>query len=320
MLLLKIILVFGFIKGGALQCSPPCVEDEICDNSMQACLCDPALIESPALPALLLRPQLICMPQGFMLTLSRCLAIKLLGRGLESPNSTCMVNFTDTGPLNGIQATFLYAPWNPNCDALFSVDDNFSMYTTSILFQATDINGVYVSKDVVVNYTCSYPLNMQVSLDMSVNPVTSTNYITISGSGKYPITMALYKYSNYTGVYTTADLPIQIKVEDIMYIGGMVEGVDTAKFALEVETCYFTPTSDFNDTNRYDLIVGSCPVGNGVSIIENGVSSQTQIKARVVKFASSDQLFVHCSFKLCSIGSCAQVSATVLHTFNQRIE
>ncbi|XP_043945475.1 pancreatic secretory granule membrane major glycoprotein GP2-like [Protopterus annectens] len=234
----------------------------------------------------------------------------MIGSNFLLPDDDIQDNpcFNNTfSPEHGIATyVFTFGSANPNCTTAATVNGTHVTYSLDVLFKYNTTGlDIILYNSINVNFVCSYPLQMDANLDVGVIPVISTNTITVAGSGTYVTTMQLYKYSNYTGAYTVNDMPISLTVESPLYIGASVLGADPSKFACKVQSCYATPTQDSNDPVKYLIISEGCPIpgSTGVHFDIDGTELLIHFYIKLFKFTTSEKVYLHCTFDLCS-GTC----------------
>ncbi|XP_043945437.1 uromodulin-like [Protopterus annectens] len=197
--------------------------------------------------------------------------------------------------------TYNFTSSDPNCVTFISINATHVTTSINVLFETNKTAPLILSNDINVNYSCSYPLDYDISLVLGLNPYVSTNNISATGSGTYITTMELYKYSNYTAPYTVSDMPINLSIGTPLYIGVSVQGADPRLF-LKVSSCYATPTQYSTDSVQYPIISGGCPIPGspGGHFDLNGVAHVVYFYFKLFKFTTSEQVFLHCTFTLCS--------------------
>ncbi|XP_072838904.2 uromodulin [Pogona vitticeps] len=154
--------------------------------------------------------------------------------------------------------------------------------------------------EIKINFHCSYPLDMEISLETAIQPIVSSINISIGGAGEFIIKMALYRDSNYTSPYE--GFKAILSTEDYLYVGVMIASGDTAQFVLRMENCFATPTESASDPLKYYIIQNSCPntQDSTITVPENGVGSQGMFSLQVFKFVGNHNLVhLHCEIRLC---------------------
>ncbi|XP_077175125.1 uromodulin-like [Paroedura picta] len=162
-------------------------------------------------------------------------------------------------------------------------------------------NGTIVrDHEVKINFQCSYPLDMEISLATAIWPIVSSINISVGGTGLFMVKMALYRDSNYTSPY---EGPMAVlSTEANLYVGAMITNGDVSRFVLQLDSCYATPTNSSTDPLKYFIIQNSCPNtrDSTISVAENGVASQAKFSVQVFRFVGNHNLvYLHCQCRLC---------------------
>ncbi|XP_043945488.1 uromodulin-like [Protopterus annectens] len=324
---LALILTIGFIKHVYSQCESACLHDELCvtnDSTLPPsfyCTCNSVMYDNfnnPDFPSLLTGTPFSCHPQYFAISISLCLdrAMKMFDIQLPDDNIEDNPCFAYGNPQDGITEYVFSISSATDCQATTSINSTHVTYSVPIWFRYNNTGKfVILHNDLKIVYTCSYPLSMNTSLDMNLNPLISTNNITVTGTGTYTTIMQLYRYSDYTGVYTIADMPLSLTVETPLYIGASILSADP-RLSMKVTSCYATPTSNSNDETKYNILTNDCPIPGspGVSFKIDGNGSVVQFSFKLFKFTSSPKVYLHCIFYLCygtCVPSCGGKSAAL---------
>ncbi|XP_053326747.1 uncharacterized protein LOC128501337 [Spea bombifrons] len=183
---------------------------------------------------------------------------------------------------------------------------------TSLIKNATHVtykNLIYLPPDPVkiiyreeyyVNVSCSYSLDMNVSLWTVLRPILSKTYLSIAGSGQFQVMMSLFQDPGYLRPFQQGCL--SVSTSETLYIGVFVAEGDILNFDLVMVNCFATPTNNFYDTVRYNLIQQSCPneKEKTLHVASNGISSQGQFSVRMFKFIGNyPYVYLHCEVHLC---------------------
>nr|XP_033819400.1 uromodulin-like [Geotrypetes seraphini] len=169
-------------------------------------------------------------------------------------------------------------------------------------------------KEVKISFSCTYPLDMKLSLETALRPVMSAVNISVGGTGQFQARMALYKDQNYISPYEGSEVKLSTKA--ILYVGAILEGGDTSQFVLVLRNCYATPTRNSTDPMKYLIIKNSCPNKQDptIRVAENGVSVQGRFSIQLFKFVGDyDLVYLHCEIRLCNTkaASCAPTCSGV---------
>ncbi|KAH0631907.1 hypothetical protein JD844_019808, partial [Phrynosoma platyrhinos] len=154
--------------------------------------------------------------------------------------------------------------------------------------------------EIKINFHCSYPLDMKISLGTAIQPIVRSINITTGASGQFIVKMALYKDQNYTSPYEGPKAILS--TQSWLYVGIMITEGDTSQFTLRMDNCFATPTENATDPRKYYIIQNSCPKtqDSTVTVPENGVGPQGQFSLQVFKFVGNhDLVYLHCEIRLC---------------------
>ncbi|KAM3916013.1 uromodulin-like [Leptodactylus fuscus] len=252
-----------------------------------------------------LYPDLVCKSSQILLSYSKC---KLENMGYDT-SSMHLKDKTCTGFIGREDISYVrieMLPRSGHCGAQLKANKTHLTYTNSV-YLSQKFDGIVQRNEAIVNFSCSYPLNMEVSLWTAINPFVSSVNISIGGSGMYIAKMALYLDNSFTRPFEGSD--VSLSTDSMMYIGVILEEIQEANFVLLMKNCYATPTSDSGHPIKYYIIKDNCPNRNDptISVQQNGVSLHGRFSIQVFKFLMNyDQVYLHCQIRLCntSKGSC----------------
>ncbi|XP_062243290.1 deleted in malignant brain tumors 1 protein-like [Platichthys flesus] len=157
---------------------------------------------------------------------------------------------------------------------------------------------VSFSRPVSLPFSCAYPLDTDTSMNVAVRPVLPFA-VGLSGLGsKARASMSLFHTSSFTQPYPSG--LITLPVGSPLHVGVSVLVRDPS-FAVVLENCYASDSSNSNDTARYFFIQNKCPTERQqVEVIESGSSRQARFSAVffLIHGEYSD-MYLHCSLSLC---------------------
>ncbi|XP_053550226.1 uromodulin-like [Bombina bombina] len=185
------------------------------------------------------------------------------------------------------------------CGNTLTKNTTHAIYKNTI-YLPPDPDQVIMREEVYVHYSCVYPLDMKLSLQTSLKPILSSVDVDIEGTGQFKVIMAVYKDGNYTTPYEETE--VKLSTESILYVGVFLDGGDTSHFDLVMKNCFATPTRNFEDPVKYDIIKDSCPNKQDptINVPANGISSQGQFSVQMFKFVGDySNVFLHCEINLC---------------------
>lgn len=76
--------------------------------------------------------------------------------------------------------------------------------------------------------------------------------ISLGGTGKFTVQMALFQNPTYTQPYEGPS--VMLSTEAFLYVGTMLDGGDLSRFVLLMTNCYATPSSNSTDPVKYFII------------------------------------------------------------------
>ncbi|XP_053326744.1 uromodulin-like [Spea bombifrons] len=245
-----------------------------------------------------LMPELKCGSNQIILSYSKCI---LERNGFDTStihlrDRSC-TSYTERWDKSYVRIEML--PRSGSCGAQLLVNQSHLTYANT-LYISPKTDGIIQRSEVRVNFSCSYPLNMEVSLWIAVNPFISSTSISIGGTGTYTAKMALYQYSDYTAPYEGSE--VWLSAESMLYAGVIIENTWEPNLVLVMRDCYVTPTYESWNPVRYYIIRDSCPNRNDptISVAENGISRQGRFSVQVFKFVGNyDRIYLHCQIRLC---------------------
>ncbi|XP_040182643.1 uncharacterized protein LOC120915895 [Rana temporaria] len=278
--------------------SDSCAYDEFCDNSTTTCQCNSTLYTfirgSPP------SPNFTCTGGIFNIQVSKCW---LEANGYNTSdirlNSTDPECFAVNQNVNGISEMTLQRPLvTSDCNTVPAVTETHIIYTNQLSFIAKT-NPIRIINDVILNISCSYPLNMDVSL-LRLPPIfwmRVINYLTADGS--YSFYMMAYKDNQFITQLSDSDT---LYVGDTIYIVVFIPDLDVNTFKLKVVNIYASP--DQSSDQKYYLLQDGCPASD-VSADEltvgiNGAGSEAWFAMKVFQITNSYTVYLYADLVLCT--------------------
>ncbi|OBS64492.1 hypothetical protein A6R68_06970, partial [Neotoma lepida] len=250
------------------ECEITCRPEEECvrEDGNWTCVCNQGLNVSDTQS---LQPQLDCGPNEIKVKLDKCL---LGGLGFKEEivaylNDRNCSRVMQNEPDNWVSTT---SPVVANdCGNILENNGTHAIYRNTLSL-ATD----FIIRDFIinVNFQCTYPLDMKISLQTALQPIVSSLDIDVGGVGEFTVRMALFQDQSYTQPYEGAK--VVLPVESMLYVGAILETGDTS----------------------------SCPnqQDSTIYVEENGVSSESRFSVQMFMFAGNyDLVFLHCEVYLC---------------------
>ncbi|XP_053410777.1 uromodulin isoform X2 [Nycticebus coucang] len=183
------------------------------------------------------------------------------------------------------------------CGTVMTRNETHATYSNT-LYLADEI--IIRDRNIKINFACSYPLDMKVSLMTSLQPMVSVLNISMGGTGMFTVRMALFQSPAYTQPYQGSS--VTLSTEAFLYVGTILDGGDLSRFALLMTNCYATPSSNATDPLKYFIIQDSCPQteDSTIQVVENGESPQSRFSVQMFRFTGNyDLVYLHCEVYLC---------------------
>uniref|UniRef100_A0A8D0GEM8 Uromodulin n=1 Tax=Sphenodon punctatus TaxID=8508 RepID=A0A8D0GEM8_SPHPU len=274
-----------------------CNADEVCKlvNGTWGCQCTQEL---NSFDISNLQPELDCGTDHIKISISKC---QLETMGFQN----IIMHLTDNGCFgfeerrNRTLVSVVTPTQAGQCGTQLTKNETHATYSNT-LYVADGM--VIRENEININFNCSYPLEMKVSLETAIQPIVSSLNISLGGTGKFTIRMALYQDLNYTSPYEESR--VVLSTDAMLYVGVMLDDGDTSQFVVVMKNCYATPTENAMDPLKYFIIQNSCsnPRDSTVTVSENGVSAHGQFALQVFKFVGSHNLvYLHCEIHLCDV-------------------
>ncbi|KAI3370470.1 hypothetical protein L3Q82_025231 [Scortum barcoo] len=179
------------------------------------------------------------------------------------------------------------------CGNVLRTNNTHAIYS-NLLFFYPPSNGSFVLPE-IIPFSCAYPLETNTSIEACVKLPHG-----LSGSGtKATAYMHLYRDSNYTNIYPGGE--VTLKMGSALHVEVVVAESDPS-FAVVLQDCYTTRTSNHDDPMRYYLVHYRCPTDpQRVSVVQNGLSLRARFSAQLFPVNGDYPCtYLHCSVKLCN--------------------
>ncbi|XP_060941227.1 deleted in malignant brain tumors 1 protein [Limanda limanda] len=170
-----------------------------------------------------------------------------------------------------------------------------AIYSNSLYLYRGNVS---FSRPVSLPFSCAYPLDTDVSMNVAVRPVLPSA-VGLSGLGsKARASMSLFHTSNFTQPYPSG--LITLPVGSPLHVGVSVLVRDPS-FVVVLENCYASNSSNSNDTAQYFFIQNKCPTDRQqVAVIESGSSRQARFSVLFLLIhGENSDIYLHCSLSLC---------------------
>ncbi|XP_049329391.1 alpha-tectorin-like [Astyanax mexicanus] len=219
----------------------------------------------------------------------------------------------------GFSADILHLS-DPNCTGtiqngrlVFSFDNDANICGTNLVANGTHFiyentiqggadsarGSIHRKKYLELQFSCIYQISQTLSMDTELTPLQSVVRKRLPGQGMYQVRIIPYQDAALSQPYNGS---VKIVVDERIYVGVFVQGVDSRQIATVIDSCWATPENDQNHAVRWDLITNRCPnpEDTTVEVLQNGVSTTGRFSFRMFAFNGDYQkVFLHCSIHLC---------------------
>ncbi|XP_060640378.2 uromodulin [Anolis sagrei] len=274
---------------------PQCNTEEECrlENGEWGCYCSTGY---PSSDISSLEPQLECGANEIKVSLEKCILNQMgIHNAVVYLRDYKCAGFEEKQ--NRTMISVVTHTQSGQCGTQLTKNETHATYSNTLYLA----DGTVTREDEIkINFHCSYPLDMEISLETAIQPIVSSVNISTGAAGVFLVKMALYRDQNYTSPYEGAKAILS--TEDWLYVGVMITEGDTSQFVLQMDNCFATPTENATDPLKYYIIQNRCPntQDSTIEVPENGVGPQGQFSLQVFKFVGNHNLvYLHCEIRLC---------------------
>uniref|UniRef100_A0A3B1K2F3 ZP domain-containing protein n=1 Tax=Astyanax mexicanus TaxID=7994 RepID=A0A3B1K2F3_ASTMX len=248
-----------------------------------------------------------CESSSGTMSLSRC-------QLFEAGFSADVLHLSDpncTGTIQNGRLVFSFDNDANICGTNLVANGTHFIYENTIQGGADSAKGsIHRKKYLELQFSCIYQISQTLSMDTELTPLQSVVRKRLPGQGMYQVRIIPYQDAALSQPYNGS---VKIVVDERIYVGVFVQGVDSRQIATVIDSCWATPENDQNHAVRWDLITNRCPnpEDTTVEVLQNGVSTTGRFSFRMFAFNGDYQkVFLHCSIHLCILkgNNCAAVS------------
>ncbi|XP_028258249.1 deleted in malignant brain tumors 1 protein-like isoform X2 [Parambassis ranga] len=182
------------------------------------------------------------------------------------------------------------------CGNMLRTNGTHAIYSNSLFIYPN--NNSSFAPPVALPFSCVYPLNTDVRFNLSIGPFLSLER-GISGSGtKAQASISLFRNSRYITTYPAGR--VTLPLGSPLYVGITVDERDQS-FALVLEDCFASHSSNPAHPTRYPLVQNKCPTDRRrVAVTESGSSLRATFSALFFLLDGEYRdIYLHCSLSLC---------------------
>uniref|UniRef100_A0A3B1K7K0 ZP domain-containing protein n=1 Tax=Astyanax mexicanus TaxID=7994 RepID=A0A3B1K7K0_ASTMX len=237
-----------------------------------------------------------CESSSGTMSLSRC-------QLFEAGFSADVLHLSDpncTGTIQNGRLVFSFDNDANICGTNLVANGTHFIYENTIQGGADSARGsIHRKKYLELQFSCIYQISQTLSMDTELTPLQSVVRKRLPGQGMYQVRIIPYQDAALSQPYNGS---VKIVVDERIYVGVFVQGVDSRQIATVIDSCWATPENDQNHAVRWDLITNRCPnpEDTTVEVLQNGVSTTGLFSFRMFAFNGDYQkVFLHCSIHLC---------------------
>uniref|UniRef100_A0A5F8H4W6 Putative GPI-anchored protein PB15E9.01c n=1 Tax=Monodelphis domestica TaxID=13616 RepID=A0A5F8H4W6_MONDO len=275
----------------------PCASDEYPSPTLErGCKCNSSYYAHPEFNNMTVA--LSCQPWGMEVSLSQCLLETLGWVQGDALFPGC------AGVSKIVQGrrviTFLMKKKEGTCGLELSTNTSHALYFLKTQLPPAHSGSVASTGSTVINFTCAYPLVVNVSQKEPIKVVNSLHAkIHVPGTGDSIITLSIFTDAQYSSLL--ADQPVALNSP--LYVVLEATNADPERFVL-VANAFFASINASGASapeTTYYFVKHSCPVSERLltKLNENGVSLKVKLAFRLFRFFTSDVLYFHSHMTLC---------------------
>lgn len=298
---LGLALAFSILCTASAQ-SPPCATDEYLNTTTNTCMCNLTMYTSAASPP---KPTVQCLSGQMKLSESRCQLekSKFDSAKLHLIDPNCKGVRVVDGTALIVVATNTSSQL---CGNKLTFNSTHVFYSNNLTIPAMVApSGLIARNNFTYAFSCSYPLNIPVSLATTLNVTMGLIDILLpGGAGSVTVLMIAYTDSTFDVPYTQTTT---VNVQDPLYVSVSIPDLDASRFSVRVTRLYATGISDPNADQQYDIITDGCPsaqLGDLLTTVVNGRNTEARFVVQAFQITNMDSLYLHAKVEICLSNPC----------------
>ncbi|KAI4881806.1 hypothetical protein NFI96_003653 [Prochilodus magdalenae] len=186
------------------------------------------------------------------------------------------------------------------CGTNLTANGTHFIYNNSIEGVVNSAGGpINRKKHLELSFSCVYQLSQTLTMDTELNPLQSIVHKKLpDGQGLYQVRITPFQDAAFSHPYNGS---AYIVLDERIYVGVIVQGVDGRQIATVIDSCWATPVNDPNFAVRWDLIINRCPNKHDITVevLQNGVSTTARFSFKMFAFNDYNKVYLHCAIHLC---------------------
>ncbi|KAL9987825.1 hypothetical protein ACROYT_G002193 [Oculina patagonica] len=202
--------------------------------------------------------------------------------------SSCRATKNDTHLL-------ISTPLN-NCGTLVNETQDALIFWNEIRADAVVIDFVITrTHDIKIPFYCSYSRKKLLSLSFTPQPLY---FDALPGYGNFTFRIDFCKSPSCDTFYTQQDYPLDVELNDYMYVRYSVES--SADLVIMAENCKATKDGSFYSWPQYTIIQNGCPRDTTMEYSYNPMRNFQQFKFKTFRFFDDyATVYLHCEVLAC---------------------
>ncbi|XP_067017039.1 uncharacterized protein [Acropora muricata] len=183
-----------------------------------------------------------------------------------------------------------------DCGTSVNETQDALLFWNELRVDAVIIDGVITrSQDIRLPFYCSYSRKKLLSL--SFNPL-GVYYGQEAGYGNFTFKMDFFKSGSFLVPYSTADYPLQLRLNDYIYVRYSVES--SADLVIMAENCRATKDGSFYSLPQYKIIQNGCGRDTTMVYSYNSNRPYQEFRMKVFRFFNDyNAVYLHCELLAC---------------------
>ncbi|XP_011679712.2 uncharacterized protein LOC752518 [Strongylocentrotus purpuratus] len=244
--------------------------------------------------------RLECRSDSIRVTIDRSILPDLAGDVIRfEDDPTC------TGVVEGDNIVF--TTMFEQCGTTKEEDGDLDVYKNRIVNGRN--SGNVVSRDITVSFpiTCFYERVHRLEYGYSAVGSAGVVQQSVSSTGDYSATFGFEMYTDDTFTTKVDSSATDVSVNQRAYFA--VEATTSADQRVVIDSCWTTPTTEPEDSRRYNLITDGCQVEQTVMRYDLGMNGLAAFSLSGFTYIDTSQIYLHCTVAICgnndTSGECA---------------
>ncbi|XP_053562946.1 uromodulin-like [Bombina bombina] len=292
--LLLLLLALGGLTLVSTSCTANCAADQIC--SIDKCECNSTYYSVKALPP---PPVIQCIHGYVHLYLLKCQLEKSKYNSLNVHlNDPTCVGTEEV--LDGIaRVAFHRHLASGDCGNTLVVTNSHIIYSNVLHISPKGTGKIITRNNISISFSCSFPLNLTASLNITLNPKLGTTQI-IEPETNALLTVIMTAYTDPEFVTMVTD-GTPLTVEQFIYISVLIPHLEAERFSTKVLNIY--ASANQNGSLPIYILSGGCPYPevdyNIVSTIKNGYGNEARFRMKVFQIYGFNSVHLFADVTIC---------------------